>query len=69
MSASAPRKRRLRKQASERPAVVPFTPDDDAAVCYARQSHYTDESMSSEVQTRDTHRWTNASKPAGREGT
>jgi DNA invertase Pin-like site-specific DNA recombinase len=61
MSASAPRnRRRLKKQLSERPPVIPFTPDDDAAVCYARQSHYTDESMSSEIQIHDTHRWTNA---------
>ncbi|GAB3362636.1 recombinase family protein [Amycolatopsis echigonensis] len=61
MSASTPRKRRrLKKQLSERPQVIPFTPDGDAAVCYARQSHFTDESMSSEVQVRDTHRWTSA---------
>lgn len=62
MGASTPRKRRrFRKQASDRnPMVVPFTPDDDAAVCYVRQSHFTDESMSSEVQTHTTHRWANA---------
>ncbi|WP_158881167.1 recombinase family protein [Amycolatopsis anabasis] len=61
MSASAPRKRRrLKKQASDRQPVVPFTPDDDAALCYIRQSHFSDESTSSEVQTRETHRWTNA---------
>ncbi|RSM64097.1 hypothetical protein DMH04_51900 [Kibdelosporangium aridum] len=62
MSATAPRKRRRRfkKQASDRPVVVPFTPDNDAAVCYVRQSHFTDESMSSDVQAQDTHRWTNA---------
>ncbi|WP_336158580.1 recombinase family protein [Amycolatopsis sp. VC5-11] len=61
MSAPAPRKRRrFKKQLSERPPVVPFTPEDDAAVCYARQSHFSDESMSSEVQVRDTHRWTSA---------
>lgn len=61
MSAPAPRKRRrLKKQASERPPVVPFTPDGDAALCYVRQSHFSDESTSNEVQTRDTHRWSNA---------
>ncbi|MFD8492379.1 recombinase family protein [Amycolatopsis sp. NPDC059657] len=61
MSGSAPRKRRrFKKQVSERPPVVPFTPDGDAALCYVRQSHFTDESTSKEVQTRDTHRWCNA---------
>lgn len=53
-------KRRYKKQASERPQVVPFTPDNDGAVCYVRQSHFTDESMSSPVQIQITHRWTNA---------
>lgn len=61
---SAPNRRnrrsRFKKQASERPPVVPFTPDDDAAVCYARQSHFSDESTSSVVQIQDTHRWTSA---------
>ncbi|WP_184915753.1 recombinase family protein [Saccharothrix ecbatanensis] len=62
MSAPTPRKRRPRfkRQTSDRSPVVPFTPDDDAALCYVRQSHFTDESTSSEVQTRDTHRWANA---------
>jgi site-specific DNA recombinase len=62
MSAPTPRKqrRRLRKQASERLPVVPFTPEGDAALCYLRQSHFTDESLSSEVQKTDTHRWSNA---------
>ncbi|MFD9888253.1 recombinase family protein, partial [Amycolatopsis sp. NPDC059027] len=61
MSASAPRKRqRLKKQTSTRLPVVPFTPDNDAALCYVRQSHFSDESTSNEVQTRDTHRWSNA---------
>src|SRR5207248_948197 len=50
MSASAPRKRRLKKQASDRLPVVPFTPDNDAALCYIRQSHFSDESTSSAVQ-------------------
>lgn len=61
MSAASPRKRRpFKRQASDRLPVVPFTPDNDAAVCYIRQSHFSDESMSSETQTRDTQRWTNA---------
>lgn len=61
MSEPAPRRRRkFKKQTSERLPLVPFTPEDDAAVCYARQSHYTDESTSSEVQNQTTHRWTNA---------
>jgi site-specific DNA recombinase len=61
MSAPTPRKKRqFRKQASERPPIVPFIPDGDAALCYVRQSHFSDESTSSEVQTRDTHRWSNA---------
>ncbi|WP_394613132.1 recombinase family protein [Lentzea sp. JNUCC 0626] len=61
MSAPTPRtRRRFKKQASTRPPVVPFTPDDDAALCYLRQSHYTDESLSSEVQNVETHRWSNA---------
>jgi len=62
MSASPARKarRKFRKQLSDKPPVVPFTPDNDGAVCYVRQSHFSDESMSSEVQTRDTHRWANA---------
>ncbi|MEV8613124.1 recombinase family protein [Amycolatopsis sp. NPDC051373] len=61
MSAPTPqKKRRYKLQASERPPVVPFTPEDDAAVCYIRQSFFSDESMSSEVQTDTTHRWTNA---------
>ncbi|GLZ39681.1 recombinase family protein [Actinokineospora sp. NBRC 105648] len=62
MSAPSPRKRRrFTKQASTRSLdVVPFTSVDDAAVCYVRQSHYSDESMSSAVQTADTHRWCNA---------
>ncbi|MFD0202311.1 MULTISPECIES: recombinase family protein [Saccharothrix] len=62
MSAPTParKRRRLKKQASTRPPVVPFTPDNDAALCYLRQSHFSDESTSTEVQTRDTHRWTNA---------
>lgn len=53
------RSRKLKKQASDRPPVVPFTPDDDGALCYVRQSHFTDESTSSEVQTEITHRWAN----------
>ena len=53
-------RRRFKKQASERPSVVPFTPDNDAALCYVRQSHFSDESTSGEVQTRETHRWANA---------
>ncbi|WP_370943154.1 recombinase family protein [Amycolatopsis sp. cg5] len=61
MSATAPRKRRkFKKQVSERPEVVPFTPEDDAALCYTRQSHFTDESTSNATQTRDTNRWCNA---------
>ncbi|MET8845806.1 recombinase family protein [Amycolatopsis sp. NPDC004625] len=61
MSAPAPRKkRRFKKQLSERPAVVPFDPEGDAALCYVRQSHFSDESTSSESQVGDTHRWTNA---------
>lgn len=61
MSAPAPRKkRRFKKQVSERPAVVPFDPEGDAALCYVRQSHFSDESTSSESQVGDTHRWTNA---------
>ncbi|MEU4523116.1 recombinase family protein [Amycolatopsis sp. NPDC024027] len=61
MSAPAPRKkRRFKKQLSERPAVVPFDPEGDAALCYVRQSHFSDESTSNEVQTRDTQRWANA---------
>jgi DNA invertase Pin-like site-specific DNA recombinase len=61
MSAPTPRKRRrFKKQASDRPPAVPFTPDDDAALCYTRQSHFSDESMSNETQKRDTHRWANA---------
>ncbi|UOX89693.1 recombinase family protein [Amycolatopsis sp. FBCC-B4732] len=61
MSAPAPRKRRrFKKQLSERPAVVPFDPQGDAALCYVRQSHFSDESTSSESQVGDTHRWTNA---------
>ncbi|WP_370942560.1 recombinase family protein [Amycolatopsis sp. cg5] len=60
MSASAPRKRRFKKQVSERPPVVPFTPEGDAALCYSRQSHFTDESTSNATQTRDTHRYCNA---------
>lgn len=53
------RSRRLKKQTSDRPPVVPFTPDDDGALCYIRQSHFTDESTSSPVQTEITHRWSN----------
>ncbi|WP_410621456.1 recombinase family protein [Amycolatopsis sp. cmx-8-4] len=61
MSAPAPRKkRRYKLQASKRPEVVPFTPEGDAALCYVRQSFFTDESTSKEVQTDATHRWTNA---------
>ncbi|WP_103335216.1 recombinase family protein [Amycolatopsis sp. CA-126428] len=61
MSAPAPRKkRRYKLQASRRPEVVPFTPEGDAALCYVRQSFFTDESTSKEVQTDATHRWTNA---------
>ncbi|MGW5053226.1 recombinase family protein [Actinokineospora sp. NPDC004072] len=62
MSASPTRRarRKFQKQLSDKPAVVPFTPDGDGAVCYARQSHYTDESMSSATQTKETHRWSNA---------
>lgn len=61
MSASAPRKRqRLKKQASDRLPVVPFTPDNDAALCYVRQSHFSDESTSSDVQTGAMHQWANA---------
>jgi site-specific DNA recombinase len=53
-------RRRYKKQASDRSPVVPFTPDNDAALCYVRQSHFSDESTSSETQTRETHRWSNA---------
>lgn len=53
-------RRRFKKQASERPPVVPFTPDNDAAVCYSRQSHFSDESTSNAIQVQVTHRWTNA---------
>ncbi|XVV03231.1 recombinase family protein [Actinosynnema sp. CA-248983] len=54
-------RRRLKKQLSDKQkVVVPFTPDGDAALCYLRQSHYTDESLSAETQTIDTHRWSNA---------
>ncbi|GAA2977428.1 recombinase family protein [Actinokineospora diospyrosa] len=61
MSAPTPRKRRrFKKQDSERPEVVPFIPDGDAALCYVRQSHFTDESTSGATQARDTHRWANA---------
>jgi DNA invertase Pin-like site-specific DNA recombinase len=61
MSAPTPRKkRRYKLQASERPQVVPFTPEGDSALCYVRQSFFSDESTSSEVQTDTTHRWTNA---------
>lgn len=63
MSAPTPRtrkRRQLKKQDSERLPVVPFTPDDDAVLCYVRQSHFSDESTSSAVQTRETHRWANA---------
>ncbi|MDX8033674.1 recombinase family protein [Lentzea sp. BCCO 10_0856] len=63
MSAPTPRKRRqYKKQASERDQhpIVAFTSDDDAALCYIRQSHFSDESTSDEVQTRDTRRWANA---------
>lgn len=61
MSAPTPRKRRrFTKQGSERTVVVPFIPDGDAALCYVRQSHFTDESTSSETQTQTTHRWANA---------
>lgn len=62
MSASPARKARrtFRKQLSDRAEVIPFTPEGDGAVCYVRQSHYTDESMSSGTQTTDTHRWSNA---------
>lgn len=54
------RSRRLKKQTSDRPPVVPFTPDNDGALCYVRQSHFTDESTSNETQTTITHRWANA---------
>lgn len=59
MSASPARKarRKFRKQLSDKTPVIPFTPEGDGAVCYVRQSHYSDESMSSETQTADTHRW------------
>ncbi len=61
MSAPTRRNRpRFKKQASERPPVVPFTPDNDAALCYSRQSHFSDESTSNAVQIQVTHRWTNA---------
>jgi hypothetical protein len=53
-------RRRFKKQASDRRPVVPFTPDNDAALCCIRQSHFSDESTSSDVQTRETHRWANA---------
>lgn len=59
MSASPARKarRKFRKQLSDKAPVVPFTPEGDGAVCYARQSHYSDESMSSETQIGDSYRW------------
>lgn len=62
MSASPARKarRKFRKQLSDKAEIIPFRPEGDAAVCYVRQSHYTDESLSSDMQTRDTHRWSNA---------
>ncbi|MCK2239409.1 MULTISPECIES: recombinase family protein [unclassified Crossiella] len=61
MSAPTPRRRRrFKKQVSERLPAIPFTPEDDASVCYSRQSHFSDESTSSESQNRDTHRWSNA---------
>ncbi|MFD0204881.1 MULTISPECIES: recombinase family protein [Saccharothrix] len=62
MSASPARRtrRKFRKQLSDKRAVIPFTPDGDGAVCYVRQSHYTDESTSSATQTTETHRWSNA---------
>ncbi|WP_143229677.1 hypothetical protein [Actinophytocola xanthii] len=53
-------RRRFKKQTPERQAVVPFTSDDDAALCCIRQSHFSDESTSGEVQKRETHRWANA---------
>lgn len=62
MSASPARKarRKFRKQLGDKPPVIPFTPEGDGAVCYARQSHYSDESMSSETQIGDSHRWVTA---------
>lgn len=62
MSASPVRRarRKFKRQASDKAPAIPFTPDNDAALCYARQSHYSDESMSSETQIRDTHRWVTA---------
>lgn len=61
MGAPAGRKRRrLKKQQSERLPAVPFTPDGDAAVLYARQSHFTDQSLSSETQIEDDRRWAKA---------
>src|ERR1700741_506435 len=54
------KRRRYKKQASERPPVVPFIPEDDAALCYSRQSHFSDESTSSAVQNKATHQWANA---------
>ncbi|MGW5050176.1 recombinase family protein [Actinokineospora sp. NPDC004072] len=54
-------RRKFRKQLSDKATVVvPFTPDGDASLCYIRQSHYSDESMSSATQKTDTHRWSNA---------
>ncbi|HEX6360690.1 recombinase family protein [Actinophytocola sp.] len=62
MSASPARKtrRKFRKQLSDKAPVIPFTPDNDGAVCYTRQSHYSDESLSNETQIGDTHRWVTA---------
>lgn len=63
MSASPARRvrRRFKKQLSDKDRpIIPFTPAGDGAVCYTRQSHYTDESTSNETQTRDTHRWSTA---------
>lgn len=62
MSATPARqaRRKFRKQGTDKADAIPFTPDNDGAICYKRQSHYTDESMSSETQTRDTHQWVNA---------
>jgi site-specific DNA recombinase len=62
MSGSPARRtrRRFKKLVSDKAPTVPFTPEGDGAICYVRQSHYTDESMSSETQTMVDHRWANA---------
>lgn len=59
MSTSPARRerRKFRKQLSDKEAFVPFTPVDDGAVSYKRQSHYSDESLSAEVQDGHNSRW------------